>query len=156
MKKFITVAVWCVAAVAGGSNSALCISKDPGNKSQVEKALEGKVPVAAKHVVRLGSKNLVNPVPISRPEPEYPKDCLDPKNPCHRAEGKVFLLSVIRTNGRVETLKVIARRPKGPAGKVFVKEAVYHIYEKWKFKPGTLKGEPVDVVTGIEVLFNPR
>ena len=121
-----------------------------------DQAIKGKVPVAAKRPVRLGSKNLFNPVPIHRPEPGYPKECLDPRNPCHRVEGKVFLQAVIRKNGRVEILKVIASRPKGPAGTVFVKEAVYHIYEKWKFKPGTLNGEPVDVVTGIEVLFNPR
>lgn len=65
-----------------------------------------------------------------------------------RTEGVLVLSAIIRANGSVDGFKVV----KG-LGYGLDESAINTIATKWKFKPGTLKGRPVDVQANIEVTF---
>ncbi len=86
---------------------------------------------------------VTQPIPIYQPLPAYTEEAR--KN---RTEGIVVLQAIIRANGTVDSFKVI----KG-LGYGLEESAINTIATKWKFKPGTLKGVPVDVQANIEVTF---
>jgi TonB family protein len=83
------------------------------------------------------------PVPIYQPLPAYTEEAR--KN---RTEGVVVLQAIIRANGTVDSFRVV----KG-LGYGLEESAINTIATKWKFKPGTLRGVPVDVQANIEVTF---
>ena len=89
---------------------------------------------------------VTNPVPLVQTTPAYPKDALHKK-----LMGKVWLKGIVRKDGSVEVAQVV-RYPKG--GESLVKAAMREVSQNWKFKPGLLNGEPVDVLTTIEIQFN--
>jgi len=78
---------------------------------------------------------------IFQPKPEYP-----PVARMARIEGTVRLEAVIGTDGRVENLKVVSGHP------LFLKAAVDAI-SRWRYQPTLLNGEPVEVLTEIDVIF---
>jgi periplasmic protein TonB len=63
-------------------------------------------------------------------------------------EGIMVLQAIIRKNGTVTDVKVI----KG-LGYGLDESAVNTIVARWRFHPGTLNGEPVDVIASEEVRF---
>jgi periplasmic protein TonB len=65
-----------------------------------------------------------------------------------RIEGVVSLQAIIRKDGSVDSFKVV----KG-LGYGLDDSAINTIATKWRFKAGTLKGVPVDVIANIEVRF---
>ncbi len=93
------------------------------------------------------SDTVVNPVPLVQTTPAYPEEA-------HRAkvQGVVWLQAIIRKNGRVDKFKLI-KRPPGRAGWLLSKAAAEEIARNWRFKPGTLNGKPVDVLSTMEVQF---
>lgn len=86
---------------------------------------------------------VTEPIPIEDPRPAYTEEAR--KN---RTEGTLVLQAIIRANGRVDSFKVV----KG-LGYGLDESAISTISTKWKFKPGTFKGQPVDVLANIEVTF---
>jgi TonB family protein len=64
-------------------------------------------------------------------------------------QGIVILLAVIRKDGRVDRLKVVRGLGYG-----LDEQATQEIEKNWRFRPGTLDGNPVDVPATIEVQFN--
>ncbi len=78
---------------------------------------------------------------IFQPKPEYP-----PVARMARIEGTVRLEAVIGTDGRVENLKVLSGHP------LFLKAAVDAV-SRWRYQPTLLNGEPVEVLTEIDVIF---
>jgi protein TonB len=101
-------------------------------------------PSAAKssrpRLVRAGGQ--VDPaVPIFQPKPEYPHLARSV-----RAEGTVRLEAVISTDGTVRDLKVVSGHP------LLVKAALDAV-ARWRYQPTLLNGEPVEVLTEIEVHF---
>ena len=46
----------------------------------------------------------------------------------------------------------VLRYPEG--GESLIKAAMKEVTQNWKFAPGMLNGEPVDVLTTIEIEFN--
>ena len=62
--------------------------------------------------------------------------------------GIVVLQAIIRKNGTVTDVKVV----KG-LGFGLDESAVKTVAEKWRFKPGTHNGEPVDVISTIKIGF---
>jgi protein TonB len=66
-----------------------------------------------------------------------------------RAEGIVLLKAVITKEGTVDQIRVIRGLGYG-----LDESAIHTIATKWRFKPGTLNGKPVDVEANIEVAFN--
>jgi protein TonB len=66
-----------------------------------------------------------------------------------RAEGIVLLKAVITKEGTVDQIRVVRGLGYG-----LDESAIHTIATKWRFKPGTLNGKPVDVEANIEVAFN--
>jgi protein TonB len=86
---------------------------------------------------------VTEPIPIYEPRPAYTEEARKA-----RTEGVLVLQAIIRRDGTVDSFKVI----KG-LGYGLDESAINTIATKWKFKPGTLKGVPVDVLANIEVTF---
>jgi len=82
------------------------------------------------------------PVVVKRVEPKY--------NELARhahTQGVVIVEAVINKNGNVDKVSVIKGLPMG------LSEAAEEAVKDWKFKPGTLNGEPVDVIFNLTVNF---
>jgi uncharacterized protein len=83
------------------------------------------------------------PVALFQPLPAYTAEAR-----AARVEGIVFVQAVIRKDGTVDSFKVLRGLGYG------LDESVINaISTKWRFRPGTLKGEPVDVQANIAVSF---
>jgi general secretion pathway protein G len=83
------------------------------------------------------------PAALSQPLPPYTEAARQA-----RIEGIMVLQAIIRKDGTVDSFKII----KG-LGYGLDDSAVNTIATKWRFGPGTLNGNPVDVVANIEVSF---
>jgi len=83
------------------------------------------------------------PVAIYQPLPLYTEDARRA-----RVEGIVLLQAIIRKDGSVDSFRVIRGLGYG-----LDESAINTIATKWRFKPGTLSGQPVDVQANIEVTF---
>jgi TonB family protein len=83
------------------------------------------------------------PVPLQQPLPVY-----TPEARAARIEGIVVVQAVIRKDGTVDSFKVLRGLGYG-----LDESAINTMATKWRFSPGTLNGEPVDVIASIEVAF---
>ena len=68
-----------------------------------------------------------------------------------KARGTVLLEGIVRTNGRVDSLRVVRGLGFG-----LDESAILEIAENWRFRPGMRSGRPVNVRAWIEVRFNLR
>lgn len=82
------------------------------------------------------------PVPIRNVRPDYTREAL-----LRQLEGEVVLEVVVRRDGSVDQIRVRRSLDPGLDGKAM--EAA----RQWRFIPGKLKGQPVDVVVDIVVAF---
>ena len=78
---------------------------------------------------------------IYRPSPEY-----TPLAKMARIQGVVRLEAVISRDGTIQDLKMLSGHP------LLVKAAMEAV-QKWRYQPTLLNGEPVEVVTEIDVNF---
>ncbi len=78
---------------------------------------------------------------IFHPNPEYP-----PLAKMARIQGTVRLEAVISKDGTIQDLKVMSGHP------LLVKSALDAV-ARWRYQPTLLNGEPVEVVTEIDVNF---
>ena len=83
------------------------------------------------------------PVALFQPLPAYTAEAR-----AAGVEGIVLIQAIIRKNGTVDSFKVLRRLGYG-----LDESVIYTISKKWRFRPGTLNGEPVDVQANIEVSF---
>lgn len=83
------------------------------------------------------------PVPIYQPLPLYTEEARKA-----RIEGIVLLQAIIRKDGTVDSFRVIRGLGYG-----LDESAINTIATKWRFKPGMLNGQPVDVLANIEITF---
>jgi len=79
---------------------------------------------------------------ISRPMPDYP-----PLARLARVQGTVRLEALIAADGRIQNLKVLAGHP-------LLVGAALEAVARWRYQPTLLNGEPVEVVTEIDVNFS--
>lgn len=84
-----------------------------------------------------------DPVALLQPTPNYTEEGRKA-----RIEGNVVLKAVIRKDGTVDSFRVVRGLGHG-----LDESAIQTIATKWRFKPGTLNGVPVDVIVDIEVVF---
>jgi len=82
------------------------------------------------------------PTAISRIEPQYTE--LARKA---RIEGIVIIEAIINTNGDVTDARVLKPLPLG------LDQAALDAVKRWKFKPGTLNGQPVPVIYNLTINF---
>lgn len=94
--------------------------------------------------IRVGG-NVVAANLISQVKPNYPQGARD-----RGAEGTVVLEGIIGTDGSITGLRWISSTD--PELTNAAREAVM----QWKYRPTMLNGEPVEVVTTIEVVFELR
>jgi len=78
---------------------------------------------------------------IFRPTPDYP-----PLAKMARIQGMVRLEAIISRDGTIQDLKVVSGHP------LLVKAALEAV-QRWRYQPTLLNGEPVEVVTEIDVTF---
>jgi len=83
------------------------------------------------------------PVPLLQPLPAYTEEARKA-----RAEGIVLIQAVVRKDGTVDSFKVLRGLGYG-----LDESAINTIATKWRFRPGTFNGTPVDVQANIEVSF---
>ena len=83
------------------------------------------------------------PIPVNQPLPLYTEEARKAK-----VEGLVLLQAIVRKDGTVDSFKVIRGLGYG-----LDEYAINTIATKWRFKPGSLNGQPVDVQATIEVSF---
>ncbi|MGA2261732.1 MAG: energy transducer TonB [Acidobacteriota bacterium] len=91
----------------------------------------------------IAGDGLTLPEPILKPTPYYTEEARKA-----RTEGIVVLQVTIRANGTVDGFKVI----KG-LGYGLNEATINTIASKWKFKPATYHGVPIDFQASIEVTF---
>jgi protein TonB len=82
------------------------------------------------------------PVVQHRVDPTYPDMARKT-----RVAGVVIVEAIINKSGEVEQVKVLKGLPMG------MSESAVEAVKQWKFKPGTLNGEPVDVIFNLTVTF---
>jgi len=78
---------------------------------------------------------------IARPNPEYP-----PLAKMARIQGTVRLAAVISKDGTIQDLKAVSGHP------LLVKAAMDAV-SRWRYQPTLLNGDPVEVVTEVDVNF---
>jgi TonB family protein len=83
------------------------------------------------------------PVALNKVDPAYPSELIR-----DRVEGTVVLYAVIRANGAVDSVRVL-----GSVDQRLDQSAVSAL-TRWRFRPGTKQGVPVDVETVVQVPFH--
>jgi len=91
--------------------------------------------------VRVGG-DVQAPVAINRIEPQYTE--LARKA---RIEGVVIIEAIIDRNGNVTDARVLKPLPLG------LDQSALEAVKRWKFRPGTLNGQPVPVIYNLTVIF---
>ena len=91
--------------------------------------------------LRVGG-NVKAPVVVDRAEPSYTE-------PARKARiaGTVVVEAIIDKQGNVDNVKVIKGLPAG------LSEQAETAIRKWKFRPGTMNGEPVATIFNLTVTF---
>ncbi|HEU4520602.1 MAG TPA: energy transducer TonB [Thermoanaerobaculia bacterium] len=82
------------------------------------------------------------PVSITRVEPTYTEIARKA-----RIEGIVIIEAIIDRNGNVTDARVLKPLPMG------LDQAALEAVRRWKFRPGTLNGQPVPVIYNLTVNF---
>jgi outer membrane biosynthesis protein TonB len=89
------------------------------------------------------SNDVVAPVVIRRVEPRLPSRM--------KIAGPLFFEMVIDKKGRARNIKILRDGTSPRLGPTYAKAL-----EEWRFKPGTVKGKPVDVVFNLSVHIHVR
>ena len=114
--------------VIGGIISAMAAPPPPPPKPKAPKRIRLGGQVQAAKLIR-------------KPNPVYP-----PLAKMARIQGSVRLEAVISRGGAIKDLKVISGHP------LLVKAALDAV-QRWRYQPTMLNGEPVEVITQIDVNF---
>jgi TonB family protein len=85
---------------------------------------------------------VTSPVPLYRPEPDYPEEARRAKR-----QGTVVLYVEVDPTGHPRNIKVLRRLGHG------LDEKATEALEKWRFRPGYKDGKPVTVASTVEVNF---
>lgn len=103
---------------------------------------EGPVNREIKRIRRGGT--VVEALALSRPGPLYPELAKRA-----RVQGDVLLQAVIAVDGSIKELRVQTGHP-------FLIKAAVDAVSQWRYRPTTLNGDPVEVITQITVTFRLR
>lgn len=100
------------------------------------------LPVEEPRQILTAGGDVKAPVVISRPTLDYP-----PLAAKMRLEGTATVECIIDRDGNIQSVKTIYSNH--PLFRAAAEESV----KKWKFRPGTLNGQPVDVMFNLTVKF---
>ena len=98
--------------------------------------------IHAPNAFRVGGE-VKAPVAMHRTTPGYPEDARR-----NRVQGTVILELLVGKDGRVHEVAV---RQGLPAG---LTQSAIDCVRQWTFQPGTLRGEPVDVIFNLTIAFH--
>ena len=90
-----------------------------------------------------GGPGVKAPEVLYQPLPAYTNEAR-----AARVGGIILIQAIIRKDGTVDSFKILRGLGYG-----LDESAINTIATKWRFRPGTLNGEPVDVQVNIEVFF---
>src|SRR5205085_5398132 len=82
------------------------------------------------------------PEEIDRVVPRYP-----PAARAANVSGRVVIRGIVRKDGTIDNVEVIKDLPFG------LGEAAREAVERWRFRPATYRGEPIDVYYTVTVTF---
>jgi TonB family protein len=91
------------------------------------------------------SGKLAAPVALEKTDPKYPQDAIK-----QNIEGEVVLYAIIRKDGSVDSIQVVQRLDPE-----LDKNAIEAL-GKWKFRPGSRDGAPVDLEAVVHIPFRYR
>jgi general secretion pathway protein G len=131
-KMLCVIALCCLTFELSSLFMAVAIAAEQGNP--------GPAPIAGPYVI---GNEVSAPAPLVQPLPPYTEAAR-----MARIEGILVLQAVIRKDGTVDSFKILK-----PLGHGLDGSAINTIATKWRFKPGMLRGAPVDVMANIEVRF---
>lgn len=97
-------------------------------------------------VYQVGS-GVTTPEPLFRPTPQYTSDAMRA-----RVQGVAMLSCIVRPDGTVTDVEIVRSLDKTFG----LDEEAIKAARRWRFKPGTLKGEAVSVRVVIEMSFSLR
>ncbi|MCU1227738.1 MAG: uncharacterized protein JWO97_622, partial [Acidobacteria bacterium] len=125
-----------VGGVVGGTVGGTGTGKEGEGTGGVETP-----PAAPAGPMRVGG-DVKAPVVTRRVEPTYPEVARKA-----RVAGVVVVEAIIDKQGNVDQVRILKGLPMGLSAEA--EDAV----RKWKFRPGTLNGQPVDVIFSLTVTF---
>jgi len=88
---------------------------------------------------------LSGPVPMEKADPKYPPRLIE-----EHVRGDVVLYAIIRKDGSIDSIQLV--RGLDPELDHNAMEAL----SRWKFRPGTREGEPIDLEAVVRIPFNYR
>jgi protein TonB len=103
-------------------------------------AVKQEVKVAAPKRITVGG-NVQQAMLVSQPKPVYP-----PLARQARIQGTVRFTAIIGRDGTIQNLTMMSGHP-------LLVQAATDAVKQWRYKPTLLNGEPVEVVTQIDVNF---
>lgn len=93
-----------------------------------------------------GTLGVTNPIVIVMTKPNYTDAAIRAK-----IQGNVLLQAIVRKDGNIDSFRILRGLGHG-----LDEAAIQEISTKWRFRPGTKDGRPVDVIAMIEVQFSLR
>lgn len=93
------------------------------------------------HTVRLPS-SMVEGMLVHKTIPTYPQIAV-----ASHTQGTVVLQATIARNGAIENLRVISGSP-------MLRQAALDAVSTWRYRPYLLNGQPIEVETTVNVVFN--
>jgi protein TonB len=130
-----------VGGVIGGTGTGTEGSGTGGTEAPVVPEPPPPPPPVPDVPLRVGG-NVKAPVAIERGEPNYTDTARKA-----RIAGTVIVEAIIDKQGNVDNVKVIKGLPAG------LSEEAVKAVRKWKFRPGTMNGEPVTTIFNLTVQF---
>ncbi len=125
----------------GGQVGGVLGGKAGGTGTEGDGGAAREAPPPPSGPVRVGG-DVKAPTVTSRVEPKYTETARKA-----RLTGVVIVEAIIDRNGNVDRVKVVKGLPMGLSEEA--ERAVRH----WKFRPGTMNGQPVDVIFNLTVNF---
>jgi protein TonB len=96
-------------------------------------------------VHKVGEGGVKSPVLIKEVKPSYTQGAMERK-----VQGTVELTAVVRENGLPDTFTVVRSLDDE------LDQKAIEALQQWRFKPGTLDGQPVAVNVNVELTFTLR
>lgn len=129
-----------VGGVVGGTPGGV-VGGTPGAPVAAAPAPAPPAPEPPSGPLRVGG-DVKAPVVVQRVDPQYPEVARK-----SRVAGVVIIEAIIDKGGNVDHVRVIRGLPMG------LSESAEAAVRRWKFRPGTLNGQPVDVIFNLTVVF---
>jgi len=116
------------------TTGAAARSQHKANKKSVQ---------SGERIYTVGLDPIVPPKCLYKPLPQYTQEARDAK-----IEGVILLQAIIRKTGQVTDIKILKSLGYG-----LDQSAIQTLTKEWKFEPGTLDGQLVDVQANIDISF---